>query len=445
MKHVRLNKSVRLYPHQAEDISVLVRRCKKLHGALLCGEPGTGKTLESLALLAKFQVQRSLIVVPASLLHQWYDCVVKFTNLTACILSGRTEPNLKANVFIVSYGTVLRGGIGSVGRIINRKWHMIIFDEIHCACNPSTRIYRSVCRLRTKYRLLLTGTPMRNQLRDMASLANIIYSGCLQRFDSMYGRQRIQYIEWLVDNYCVRRKIANTVKMPDLSFENVDIDVSSVEFPDEYMGWSTFSKLIFLQQHLTHQDITKCDTVENARKCGPSPKLSSCLSLLKPLLAKGDSVIIFSRYVRVLNYLEARLQAQNTSYARIDGSMTAKKRAAAVAKFNSESKVLIATSQSTGEGLNLQKGSNIVILNPWWAGETQNIARCWRLGQKKPVKVFRLLSSVDKQILKVSERKSKMIDGTVDKICITASEMEEILKNEELRYKEHLRDKNNSI
>ncbi|XP_060479976.1 DNA repair and recombination protein RAD54-like isoform X3 [Panthera onca] len=467
----------------------------------MADEMGLGKTLQCITLMwtllrqspeCKPEIDKAVVVSPSSLVKNWYNEVGKW-------LAGRIQPlaidggskdeidqklegfmnqrgaRVPSPILIISYETFrLHVGIlqkGSVG--------LVICDEGHRLKNSENQTYQALDSLNTSRRVLISGTPIQNDLLEYFSLVHFVNSGILgtahefkkhfelpilksrdaaaSEADRQLGEERLRELTSIVNRCLIRRtsdilskylpvKIEQVVccRLTSLQTELYKKFLRQAKPAEELregkMSVSSLSSITLLKKLCNHPALIydKCveeeGGFEGALEIFPpgysskslEPQLSGKMLVLDYILAvtrsrSSDKVVLVSNYTQTLDLFEKLCRARRYLYVRLDGTMSIKKRAKIVERFNnplSPDFVFMLSSKAGGCGLNLIGANRLVMFDPDWnpANDEQAMARVWRDGQKKTCYIYRLLSAgtIEEKIFQRQSHKKALSSCVVD-------------------------------
>lgn len=418
---------------------------------ILADDMGLGKTLQTLAhLLVEKQAGRlatpALVVAPTSVLSNWKHEAQRFTpELKALILHGPErqedfERISQYDLVITSYALIRRDD--EVHQTQNYTW--LILDEAQNIKNPRAKTSGLLFELPAEHRLCLSGTPMENHLEELWSLYRFLmpgFLGPLERFNRLFrhpieregdSARQAALRQRLRPFLLRRRKSEVETELPPktemiryVSFENQQRDLYETirvamdqkvreEIKRKGLARSQImilDALLKLRQVCCAPQLVKLPA---ARKVKTSAKLKLLMTLLPELLAEGRRVLIFSQFVQMLSLIEAELQGHKIDYAKLSGQT--RKRDEVIQCFQSgEVPVFLISLKAGGVGLNLTAADTVIHYDPWWnpAVENQATDRAWRIGQDKPVFVYKLIveGSVEEKILALQQRKAALTES----------------------------------
>ena len=349
------------------------------------------------------QKKQTLIVVPPVLIDQWASQSATILGHVPFIFYGTHKKHIDvipndAYIVITSYAVM------SNPTIANKTWDRIIFDEAHHMRNPNTRNFRAANALKTSFKWLLTGTPMQNKRRDLYSLFSLIN---IPRDVYIVDENRPQ----LLNTYMLRRTKASVgldKQMPPLKFHPEMIKWSD---PEEKNASEKIHSL--LQFSRTKAELKANDPDMNippivllmkakqmcvmgsSSKAPPRTLKSKLTTVLRRIIENKAAnattkKLVFCHFRNEMDIIEEQLNLHNIKNAKIDGRIASKKERSRLLS-DSSIQVLIIQLRVGCEGLNLQDYSDVYFVSPTWNPfiEDQAIARCYRMGQKKSVNVYR--------------------------------------------------------
>ncbi|GHV86934.1 helicase [Spirochaetia bacterium] len=442
-----------LFPYQKEGIEFALFR----RAAIIADEMGLGKTIQAIgaAVMKKriFAFKKTLIVCPATLKSQWKKEIEKFTAEKALILSGlpnqREQQYLDKNYFffIVNYETVLRDS-----QAMNRAdFDFLILDEAQKIKNYETKTASAVKRLRTRHKLVITGTPIENRLIDIYSIINTIdpfylgplwefsYQHCLfdpAKTNKIAGYYDLQKLNEALAGILIRREKAGVLsQLPMIQQEDVPVELSPLQ-KELHAGFMLGIAKIIRKRFLTPYDLQRlnlllasarmvCDSTYLVDdKTQDSPKLIELEDILfEKLDIKNNSrkVIIFSEWIKMHKIIAGMLRKHKTGFVELNGTVPVKSRGELIKKFenNRDCRIFLST-EAGGAGLNLQAADILINFELPWnpAKKNQRIGRIDRLGQKsRKLTIFNLISrnSIEERIAVGLLVKQSLFEGVLSK------------------------------
>ncbi|HVU27056.1 MAG TPA: DEAD/DEAH box helicase [Verrucomicrobiae bacterium] len=444
------NLNAELRPYQKDGFDFLAHLVKIKLGGILADDMGLGKTLQTLTWLAWLQEQNkknhkpSLVICPASVLHNWRREAEKFTpHLKVLVLeSGAARHNLRKQIpqhdIIVTNYALLRRDLEEFHKF---SFRAVILDEAQFIKNPGAQVTQSVKQLKCEHKLALTGTPLENRLLDLWSIVDFIqpsYLGTQEQFLETYepkagenteSAQRIarRRLSAKLRPLLLRRLKKHVAKdLPDRIEERRDCPLGDEQRKlylaelrrsrDQVMKvvetqglnkskMHVLAALTRLRQVCCHPSLVGSDTA--------SGKTETLFELLDPLIADGQKVLVFSQFVQMLQLLEKECAARNIRTHILTGQT--KDRQEVVNAFQSDkgAGVFLLSLRAAGTGLNLTNASYVVLYDPWWnpAVEAQAIDRSHRIGQTQTVNAYRLIApgTVEEKIWELQQSKAQTI------------------------------------
>lgn len=400
-------------------------------GALLADDMGLGKTLQTLTVLKG----RCLVVAPTSVLFNWAAEAAKFRpGLTVCHYHGgdrKLDPN--ADITLTSYGLLRM----DQELLSSQEWDTIVLDEAQAIKNPSSQVTRAAHSMKAKFKIALTGTPVENSLDDLWSQFHFINPGLLpmkkEEFQEAYARPING------GNAGVATKLRNRIKpfilrrlkqevateLPEKSEVLLQCELSSEERAvydlliqstrNEVMakleeGGSIMEALeliLRLRQACCHASL-----VPGQENFENSSKVATLMASLKNVVGASHKALVFSQWTSFLDIISSELKKEGIPTLRIDGST--QNRGDVVERFQNtqDAPVMLLSLKAGGVGLNLTAADHVYIMDPWWnpSVEDQAADRAYRIGQKNPVLVQKLIAkgTLEEKILELQKKKKDL-------------------------------------
>ena len=382
----------------------------------------------------------TLIVVPTSLLHNWKREASRFTNLSMMEYNG-SSPNeitrLKKyfdhyHLIFTTYGT-MRNNIATLSQY---TFECIVLDESQNIKNSESLTFRSAIQLRSKHRLILTGTPIENSLKDLWAQFHFLQPELLGNettFSKHFinairqGDERMKdRLRQLITPFILRRsKQEVTPELPSLTEEVVYCDMTERQ-NELYQHEKNSLRNILLEQTAEkgQQSFTVLNGILRLRQLschpqlvlpdfiGDSGKLYQIIETFETLRSEGHKVLIFSSFVKHLELVAGEFRKRKWDYAFLTGSST--NRPEEIARFNRDPKIqaFLISLKAGGVGFNLTQADYVFIIDPWWnpAAESQAIARAHRIGQNNQVIAYRFITqgSIEEKIIQLQEEKRNL-------------------------------------
>ncbi len=420
-------------------------------GGLLADDMGLGKTVQALAhLLLEKESGRmdrpSLVIAPTSLMVNWRMEAARFAPaLRVLVLQGAErkryfEDVAGHDVVLTTYPLLPR----DQEILLAQDYHLLILDEAQVIKNPKAKASQIVRQLRARHRLCLTGTPMENHLGELWSLFHFLMPGLLGDelgFRRMFrtpiekhgDADRRASLTRRIAPFLLRRTKQEVVKELPPKTEIVrSVELGSAQ-RDLYEGLrlamhtkiqQEISKKGMARSHIIILDALLklrqvcCDPrlvkLESARKVKSSAKLELLMEMLPELVEEGRRVLLFSQFTSMLALIEEDLAKIKLPYVKLTGDT--KDRATPVQRFQAgEVPLFLISLKAGGTGLNLTAADTVIHYDPWWnpAVENQATDRAHRIGQDKPVFVYKLLTAgtVEEKIVAMQTRKKALADS----------------------------------
>jgi len=436
-------------PYQKDGFDFLCHLSRIRLGGILADDMGLGKTLQTLAWLAWLQQANarkprpSLVICPASVLHNWRREAEKFTpQLKVLVLeSGRARHNLRRQIpqhdLIVTNYALLRRDLADLKKF---EFQAVILDEAQFIKNPSAQVSQSVRQLRADHRLALTGTPLENRLLDLWSIVDFVqpsYLGTQAQFHEVYEptgpdaewaqRMARRRLSAKLRPLLLRRLKRQVAKdLPDRIEERRDCELGEAQ-RKLYLAELRRSREQVMQtvqeRGLSKSKIHILAALTRLRQicCHPtlvgndsaSGKTETLFELIEPLLEEGQKVLVFSQFVQMLHLLESECRHRQMPTHILTGDT--KNRMEVVQRFQEDPNpcLFLLSLRAAGTGLNLTTASYVVLYDPWWnpAVEAQAIDRSHRIGQTRTVNAYRLIApgTVEEKIWDLQQRKAQTI------------------------------------
>ena len=415
-----------LRPFQREGVSFLFRNS----AALLADEMGLGKTVQAITalrfLLRKPDIDRALIVVPASLGLNWQRELERWApELVVRRLIGSQADRLAyyelpIAVLIATYEQV---SVDALDRVPNGTFDIVILDEAQRIKNYSSRA-AFACRLLPRdIAWALTGTPIENSRSDIESIFSFLRPGLVQSTDG-----KAELLSAISPCFLRRRKAEVLADLPPIIVQDLDLELAEGQRCAYNAAWEAGSMAFRQAPHpIPAPDllalITRLKQICNFEPEGDeSCKLDALQVLLESATATGTKVLLFSQYVETLNRLSQSIDTLPASV--YSGKQSTAERDNILTAFERESgpRVLLMSLRAGGVGLNIPSADLVVLFDRWWnpAVEAQAVNRAHRLGRSTPLHVVRFLvrDSVEERIDAILSAKQQLFDDYVDSVDV---------------------------
>ncbi len=444
-----LNASLRAYQH--EGISWMHFLHSYRFGGILADDMGLGKTVQTLAFVQMLRYQGGLdapvlIVVPTSLLGNWREECARFTpDLRLLTLYGpgrhaHFETIAEHDIVLTTYALMQR----DEAHYEKQSFHMMVLDEAQKIKNPRAKMTRAAKSIHARFRLALSGTPMENHLGELWSIFDFVMPGFLgserdfkQRYRTpieeqgdtalhrqlnrriapfMLRRTKEEVASELPPKTEIVRKASMGARQAAL-YESIRITTEQ-EVRDAIAAKGLarshlhiLEALLKLRQVCCHPGLLKIDAAQAVKE---SAKLTLFLELLEELMEEKRKVLVFSQFTSMLSILEKEIKARGYRYTKLTGAT--RKREEAIANFtDGKADIFLISLKAGGTGLNLVQADTVIHYDPWWnpAVEHQATDRAYRIGQDKPVFVYKLIveGSIEEKIMALQEQKQARQDA----------------------------------
>ncbi|WP_440053431.1 DEAD/DEAH box helicase [Pseudoalteromonas sp. T1lg65] len=418
-------------------------------GACLADDMGLGKTLQALAvILARAPKGPTLVIAPTSVCFNWQREIRKFApTLNVHTLSdydnGEQRTNMLAKLtaldcVIVSYGLLQR----EIEQLKRVSFTTIVADEAQALKNPLAKRSQAACALKGEFKMVTTGTPIENNLTELWSIFRFVNPGLLgnlKRFsekfslpienaeqDRLAAHRAKQGLKQLLQPFILRRMKHQVLsELPAKTEINQFVTLSEEERVFyEALRQNAIDEISDSSQHDNAQTqrfkLFAALTKLRQAACNPqlvmaesqitSAKLHALDKLLDELLDNGHRALIFSQFVSHLQLIKQHLEKRGIRYQYLDGSTPAKQRESIVTAFQQgHGEVFLISLKAGGSGLNLTAADYVIHMDPWWnpAVEEQASDRAHRLGQKRPVTIYRLIAqnTIEERIVELHTHK----------------------------------------
>jgi superfamily II DNA or RNA helicase len=439
-----------LRPYQQTGVAWLNALRETGLGGILADDMGLGKTVQVLAFLAREKdcgrlSRAALIVTPTSLLANWQAEAAKFTpDLKLMVLHGKDRRDLQeeastADIVLTTYPLVTR----DQAWLESIQWYVLILDEAQAIKNPAATTTRLINKLKADHRFCLSGTPMENHLGELWSLMNFANPGFLgdrsdfaRVFRTPIEKNANASVQKLlvrrVKPFLLRRTKADVAKeLPPKSeiIERITLQGKQRDLYDtirlslhkkvrQAISERGLAKshiivldaLLKLRQVCCDPSLLDVPGAENA----PSAKLDRLMEMVSALTEEGRRIIVFSQFTSMLDLIAARLENADFKFGMLTGKT--KNRKKEVDAFQSgDCPIFLISLKAGGTGLNLTHADTVILYDPWWnpAVEAQAIDRAYRIGQDKPVFVYRLCAegTIEDKMDEMKARKQGIADA----------------------------------
>ncbi|KAK4399540.1 protein CHROMATIN REMODELING 4 [Sesamum angolense] len=480
-----------LFPHQLEALNWLRKSWHKSRNVILADEMGLGKTVSACAFISSlyFEFKSTLpclVLVPLSTMPNWMSefslwaphlnvveyhgntrarAIIRQYEWHACDphVSNKKTSAFKFNVLLTTYEMVLCDS----AHLRGVPWEVLVVDEGHRLKNSGSKLFGLLNTFSFQHRILLTGTPLQNNIGEMYNLLNFLQpasfpslSSFEEKFNDLTTAEKVEELKKLVAPHMLRRLKKDAMQnIPPKTERVVPVELSSVQ-AEYYRAMLTKNYQILrnigkgvpqqsmlnivmqLRKVCNHPYLIPGTEPESGSveflhemRIKASAKLTLLHSMLKLLHKEGHRVLIFSQMTKLLDILEDYLTIEfgPKTYERVDGSVSVAERQSAIARFNQDKSrfVFLLSTRSCGLGINLATADTVIIydsdFNPH--ADIQAMNRAHRIGQSNRLLVYRLVvrASVEERILQLAKKKL-MLDQLFVNKSGSQKEVEDILK-----------------
>lgn len=417
-------------------------------GACLADDMGLGKTVQTIALLLSRAADGpSLVVMPTSVLINWQNELQRFApTLNPLILRQAQDRQTvvtnagKGDVVLATYGLLPT----EEELLASKQWNIIVLDEAHTIKNKDTKTSKVAMQLTGTFRLLLTGTPLQNHLSEIWNLFQFATPGLLtdykqftQEFINPIERDQEKEPQRLLKRMLspfILRRTKNEVlsELPEKTEITLKVELSAEEralydrlrqeaiLNLEDGGRTSAIKAL---AEITRLRQTACNAAlvlpaREAKKI-PSSKCEAFMHLVDELMQNHHRALVFSQFTSHLALIEKELKRKGIDYQYLDGSVSPTERIRRVDDFQKgEQPLFLISLKAGGTGLNLTSADYVIHLDPWWnpSIEDQASDRAYRIGQDKPVTVYRLIATdtIEEKIIALHQTKKSLADALLE-------------------------------
>lgn len=452
-----LNACLRDYQH--EGVSYLNYLKETRFGGILADDMGLGKTVQAITMLLLMcqtkKNMRALIVMPTSVIHNWQSELSRFApSLKTYVFAGLKRDwgeAEKAKVVLTTYALLRR----EEKRLTGVAWDYVILDEAQYAKNVQSQAARVVYQLNASHRLALSGTPIENNLTELYAEMRFLNPGLfgnLEEFqqkiaipiEKRQDKQASQHLKQLIKPFILRRtkeqvlwelpKKTEILQMLELNPKQQQLyEAVRAYYQTQILGLvesqgveksrlQILTALLRLRQACNDPRLVGLDPrkltadMKEIMKSGVSTKLGELMRLVNEAVAEGHKVLVFSQFVEMIKLIEPELKNEKIKTWQLTGSTPAMKRKEIIQDFQQceAAGVFLLSLKAGGTGVNLTAADYVIHFDPWWnpAVENQATDRAHRIGQTKPVSVYKLITknTIEEKILLLQVRKKKLVD-----------------------------------
>ena len=461
-----------LRPYQLDGYRWLALLQSTGLGGVLADDMGLGKTVQVLAVVQRMMEGRSavvpeesgpvLVVAPTSVVGAWVEQAARFCPDLRVRAVTRTRAKrgeelgeivADADMVVTSY-TIARLEEEDFTGV---DWSWVVLDEAQFVKNRTAVTYKTVRSLRTPSTVAITGTPLENSLMDLWSLLSIAAPGLLpgpDRFAKVYRRpaehgddDALAALRARIRPFLLRRaKEDVAADLPDKSEQILSVELGAghrraydrrlarerqkilglLEEDTAQARFTALKSLTILRQMALDPALVETprgdagaggQRAAGGRRRRPTAKVEVLLETLRPVVAEGHRALVFSQFTRYLTGVREALEADGMRTAYLDGTTT--NRQEVIDAFRAgRADVFLISLKAGGFGLTLTEADYVFLLDPWWnpQAEEQAVDRTHRIGQDKPVMVYRLVSAgtIEEKVMALKEKKAELFDRVVE-------------------------------
>ena len=436
-----------LRDYQIQGYQWLSRMARMGLGACLADDMGLGKTLQALALIVERAPEGpGLVIAPTSVCSNWVAEAQRFApTLEPVLYAGKDRKEVLSRlgpfqVLICSYALLMQDSED----LTQVFWQTLVLDEAQAIKNWGAKRTQAAMQLQAGFRMATTGTPLENNLSELWSLFRFLNPGLLgprKRFHERFAvpiqkyrdQERRKVLQKIIRPFILRRLKSQVMEeLPARTEVTLRVSLSREEASlYEAVRQNALEKLENTQMEPGQKHFRILAELTRLRQLCCHPQLvfpdsrvtSSKMALLEEvvfeLLANAHKVLIFSQFVKNLHLVQKRLDHMGVGYRYLDGSTPAQAREQEIAAFQAgHGDVFLISLKAGGTGINLTAADYVIHLDPWWnpAVEDQAADRTHRIGQDRPVTVYRLVAenTVEEKIVRLHAEKRELADGLLD-------------------------------
>jgi non-specific serine/threonine protein kinase len=462
------NLKATLRPYQKHGVKWMLSHRMNGLGCLLADDMGLGKTLQVIALLTHikeslknepknqvtagqqlnlfaderiYQPLKALVILPASLVFNWYQELTRFAPFLFTYIYTGANRN-KQGVMLSSFDVILttyKTAVLDIEKLTSLRFEYVILDESQTIKNKDSQTFKHLNRILANHKISMSGTPVENNLRELWAQMQFINPDILGSFSFFEknflkpiqqnnDEEKKQSLKNLISPYLLRRtKYQVAPELPQLTrqihysemdplqqklFEKEKSAVRNAILDEN--GKVKVNKMMVLVSLLRLRQIANHPVLVDENYTGSSGKLEDVKNELTVLCGAGHKVLVFSAFKSVLHLLTSWSREENLPYVLLTGDQSSDERQKSVLQFQEDPnvKIFFISLKAGGVGLNLTAADYIFILDPWWNPfiEYQAEARAHRIGQNRPVFVKKFISkgSIEEKILILQEKKKNL-------------------------------------
>jgi SNF2 family DNA or RNA helicase len=438
-----------LRDYQIEGFTWMSRLAHWGVGACLADQMGLGKTVQALAtILTRAHTGATLIIAPTSVCLNWVSEAQKFApTLNIIQFSANNRQKLldglqPFDMLVCSYGLLQQEELAQM--LAQVEWQTIVIDEAQAIKNMTTKRSQAAMNLKASFKLITTGTPIENHLGELWNLFRFINPGLLGSFDNFNQRfavpiekyqdkQARSKLKKLIQPFLLRRTKNEVLEeLPSRTEILLHVELSQDEMAFyEALRREAVSKLTDSDAHSGQKHLQVLAEIMKLRRacCNPSlvmadtplpsAKLQLFAEVVGDLLENRHKALVFSQFVDHLHIIRDYLDKQGIKYQYLDGSTPMQERKKRVDAFQSgEGDIFLISLKAGGTGINLTAADYVIHMDPWWnpAVEDQASDRAHRIGQQRPVTIYRLVAknTIEDKIVELHHHKRDLADSLLE-------------------------------
>ena len=460
-----------LRPYQSEGLAWMQFLREFRLAGILADDMGLGKTIQTLAhILVEKEAGRltapALVVAPTSLMDNWQAEAARFApSLRVLLLHGTQRLQRfgeigQHDLVLTTYALLPR----DEAQLRAHRFHLLILDESQYIKNSRSKAAQSAALLAAEHRLCLTGTPLQNHLGELWAQFDFLLPGLLgdqKSFNANFRKPIEQHGDVVRNGFLVRRikpfllrrtKDAVATELPAKTEMVREVELTGLQrdlYETVRLAMDRKVRDAIASKGVARSQIIILDALLKLRQvcCDPrlvkgypargaqSAKLGELMDMLAELLDEGRKILVFSQFTSMLALIEAELQQRAIGYALLTGDTV--DRAGQVAAFQQgQVPIFLISLKAGGVGLNLTAADTVIHYDPWWNPQAENQAtdRAWRIGQDKPVFVYKLIAkgTLEQKIQQLQRKKAGLADAVLagaafDDLALTPADLHAIL------------------
>ncbi len=442
-----------LRPYQRDGYEWLSRLASAGMGACLADDMGLGKTVQVIALLLERAADgASLVIAPASVCGNWRNELARFAPTLRPVMAWDEKADAMKAVRAAGPGDIVIAGYGLLvsreDSFVAREWNGVVLDEAQAIKNETSKRAHAAKRLRARFRVAATGTPVENRLTELWSISDFLNPGLLGKVDDFTRRftsdgRATPALKRLVSPLVLRRLKGDVLEdLPEKTEITLPIDFGK----EERDGYETCRRLALeaLSGAAGDNRISILAELTRLRRycCHPSlvlgpearesAKMDALVELLGDLRENRHRALVFSQFTDYLALVRRAVDDAGWTHLYLDGQTPAAERGRLVDAFQrGEGDFFLISLKAGGTGLNLTAANYVILLDPWWnpAVENQAADRVHRIGQRNPVTVYRLIAAdtVEERVLELHREKKAIAEDVLEDASASALTPDELL------------------